>query len=165
MHSSRKARMISNGKIYDVWQWNGQDFPPEGFEEFGYFEHDNGYDLDHCTQDFICDTNRTKNIVKLDDWVIKSEYGQFGICTPKWFQENMILEGEPRRLIKRTREEIEDMYKQCLQENLNKTRGIKYPSYVSDPMEKRIYFSTEVLMKSHEEALETILNAIYGEKK
>ena len=66
--------------VVDAIQWTG-DLPlPEEFEEMGFLEDENGYDL-------LILTKEGEMRCKMDDWIIKGIEGEFYCCKNSVFQE------------------------------------------------------------------------------
>lgn len=76
-----------------AFQWNGSDLPGdyEGFESFGYFEHENGYDLEDCDCRFILENGRKVNYVRLNDYILK-DVGtlEFSTCSEEFFKKHLL---------------------------------------------------------------------------
>jgi len=79
---------LSDGRVYDAWQWRGTDFPPEEFEDLGYFEDDNGYDLCSVDDNFVLEPGRKRHVLRQDEWVLKSNKGAFALVSDRWFKDN-----------------------------------------------------------------------------
>ena len=79
---------LSDGRVFDAWQWNGTEFPPEEFEGLGFSEDQNGYDLYRVDDNFALELGRKRHYLKQDEWVLKSNKGAFALVSNKWFKEN-----------------------------------------------------------------------------
>lgn len=79
-----------NGQTFVAIQWNGSDFPTdfEEFEGLGFFEDDNGYDLESVDTDFVLEVGRRYGVVRLNDWVLKNNEGKFSHVSEMFFRNN-----------------------------------------------------------------------------
>ena len=78
------------GHSYLAVQWDGSNFPSdyEEFEGVGFFEDDNGYDLESVDTDFTLEPGRKYGYVRQDDWVLKNSEGKFSHVSERFFNEN-----------------------------------------------------------------------------
>lgn len=82
--------IVYKGIPYLAVQWDGSFFPSdyEPFQEIGFFEDCNGYDLDSVDTDFVLEEGRKYGCVRQDDWVIKNSDGKFSHVSDFFFKEN-----------------------------------------------------------------------------
>jgi hypothetical protein len=77
-------------ETFEAFQWDGITVPlPEYFEDLGYFENENGYDLECVDTDFEIEKGReNKAYVRLNDWILKNAESKFTNVSEKFFIEN-----------------------------------------------------------------------------
>ena len=164
MISDIKVRVNDSDIIFFAWQWNGSDFPPEGWDKFGFMEADNGPNLESCSHDFITDPTVKQGLMRGGFWAIMADSRDASsICSPQWFQEHCTLpDGTPigTKEKKHTKEELLEHFRAEVNTNMSKTRMIKFPEWMKDPMERRMYFSNESYKKATEEAFLTIMEKL-----
>jgi hypothetical protein len=71
-------------------QWDGLTLPGEyeEFADFGYFEDDNGYDLESCDCDFQIELRKISR-VRNGDWILKNKENKFTHVSESFFRTNL----------------------------------------------------------------------------
>jgi hypothetical protein len=81
--------VILNCSKYLAFQWTGSTLPGEceEFSALGYFESDNGYDLESVDHNFVVEEGRKGKDVRSGDWILKREDGKFTHISNDYFQK------------------------------------------------------------------------------
>lgn len=87
----RTIKTKEHGNLLSI-QWDGLTLPSEyeEFSDFGYFEDDNGYDLESCDIDFEIEPKRNHK-VRLGDYILKRlSDGKFTNVSKDFFNKNLM---------------------------------------------------------------------------
>lgn len=90
MNKPKKINHPEHGELLAI-QWDGLTLPGEyeEFADFGYFEDDNGYDLESCDCHFQLEL-RKASVVRNEDWILKRQDGKFTHVSNRYFRETLL---------------------------------------------------------------------------